>query len=330
MSKRVFLSVDGGGTKLRMLLFDDCFRVLGEGLCGGVNQNSTTEADARANVRDCLLKVFTQGVPEAISKLYYVFVGNAGLLLDGLTELTKVNEAVPMSEPVAGLLSGALWRSGILALSGTGSDVFLVPGGSPPLSMAGSERLVVGAWGPILGDDGSGVWIGHRAVRAAIAGLEGWAEPTVIMDLIRRDWQLKHDRSMCDIVYRSHAPFRKLGSLTKIVGEAARMEDKVAQGILCEAGRLMAAQTVCLVNRFRIPAEDYRLVSCGGAWKAHPLMFEAFRKELAVFCPGLPVRRHRFEHVMAGPALEMLEATGDAACAEGCLAERFPAYVVNW
>ena len=104
-----------------------------------------------------------------------------------------------------------------------------------------------------------------------------------------------------------------------------------------------------------------RLVTCGGAWKAHPLMFESFRGELASSCPELNVRLHRFEHVMAGPAIEMLkreralgpepapkiqklqpargpDATPDktdgsrdsASAAERRLAELFPEYVINW
>ena len=329
---KVFLSVDGGGTKLNMVLFDENFQILGEGAGGGVNLNSTTEADAQANILDCLSQVFARRKPDMIERLYYIFVGRAPYFLEELKKICAVNEAVPIAEPIGGLLAGAMWKHGILALAGTGSDVFYIAKGKPLSNRQASlaERTVVGGWGPLLGDDGGGVWIGHQAVRRAIAGLEGWAEPTEILNLIRREWQLKHDWEMVSLVYQSPSPFRKVASLTRAVGEAAVLGDKVARAILTEAGKLLAVQAECLVRRFHIPPEDFRMVTCGGAWKAHPLFFDTFKDALAISCPGLYVRRHRFEHVMAGPAREMLNICPDNDTAETRLMELFPQYIVQW
>ena len=338
---------------MRMLMFDEDFRILGEGLRGGVNLNSTSEPDACANIRQCLEEIFANGIPPVIDKLYYVFVGQADMFLDALNGLTTVKETIAMSEPEAGLLAGALWRSGFVALAGTGSDVFLISEGRvPKVTIPDSRyignafeahtlRTVVGAWGPILGDDASGSWIGQQAIRRAITGLEGWSEPTAILDMIREEWQLGQYWDMVETVYRSQAPFRKVASLTGIVGRAASGGDKVACDILKEAGRLMATQTLCLAGRFDVPAGDLRLVTCGGAWKSHPLMFRTFQSELALSRPDIQARLHGFEHIMAGPAREMLEQSEtraggarisgeQAASLEKRMAELFPAYVIHW
>ena len=336
MNRRIYLSVDGGGSKLVMLLFDEDFRVLGEGRSGGVNLNSTTLEDAEANITQCLDQVFGDAAPSVIDKLYYVFVGRAPLLINALERVCRVRETFHMSEPVAGLLAGALWRGGILALSGTGSDVFYIEDESSPPLLPQINReaqilKVVGGWGPILGDDGSGAWIGQRAIRAAIAGLEGWAEPTDILRLIKSEWHLKKDWDMVDIVYRSPFPYRLLGSLTKIVAKAARGNDNVAQDILREAGKLMATQTICLINRCAIKPADFRLVCAGGAWKAHSLMYETFAADLNESFPDLPVRKPCFEPVMAGPVQEILDSadTDGTESAEERLKELFPAYVIQ-
>ena len=333
---------------MQMILFDDEFRILGEGRSGGVNLNSTTAEDAKANVASCLDQLFSSEKPDEIDKIYYVFVGRDVFLTEALNSLCGVKEAERISEPQAGLLAGALWHCGILALSGTGSDVFLVSGAKPPLRQALQgrhvlDRTTVGGWGPILGDDGSGAWIGQQAIRAAIAGLEGWAPPTDILRLIRRDWKLKEDWDMVELVYRSPYPFRLLGSLTRIVEEAAWGEDKVARGIIAEAGRILSVQTICLLNRYYIAPEDYRLVCCGGAWKTHPLMYETFRNEVHKVAPDLFIRRPRFEPIMVGPVIEMLKTYAAKAPdgtvsadivakneeAEARLAERFPAYDIS-
>ena len=326
------LSVDGGGSKLHAILFDSDFHVLGTGHAGGVNLNNTTEPDARANIKECLDQVFSgsAGTPTAIDTLYVVFVGKLAMLQADLTNRCAVRETIPMTEPEAGLMAGAFWKSGLVALSGTGSDIFFIPGSNTPVT-DNRRSMIVGGWGPIIGDDGGGEWIGTQAIRAAVSGLEGWGEPTLMLDLIRRDWRLSDDWDMVEMVYQSPAPFRKVASLTHIVGEAANKGDPVAINILTEAGRLLAVQVECLAGRFPIPPEDYRLVCCGGAWKAHPILFESFRAKLAADCPELPVRKPLFEHIMAGPAMEMLNrACGDIKKAEAELAGLFPEYAVSW
>jgi len=95
----------------------------------------------------------------------------------------------------------------------------------------------------------------------------------------------------------------------------------------------MARQTACLAKRFTIAPNDLRLVTCGGAWKAHPLMFEAFRAELAASNPQIITRLHRFEHIMAGPARIMLDQTPGQAAIDGLekrLMDLFPDFVNHY
>lgn len=325
MGDRIYLSVDGGGTKLQMLLYDQRLTPLGAGLAGGVNINSTTPENSLSNVKSCLEQVFSTCRPAAIDRAYVVFVGPAEVLRSELAQVAPVREYVPLSEPIAGLMAGAFWRKGILALSGTGSDVFLCTGEHRPRALQQKIRgTVVGGWGPLLGDQGSGAWVGQQAIRASVSGLEGWTQPTLLLDLIRRDWKLKHDSEMVSVMHRSSAPFRQMASLTRLVAEAANRGDAVALGILREAGELLATQTMCLFRRYDIPGEYKRLVCAGGTWKAHPAMFETFQERLLAQQPDLDIRWPLFEPILAGPAMVALEsgATADGACA--LLARQYP------
>jgi N-acetylglucosamine kinase-like BadF-type ATPase len=317
------LAVDGGGTKLSAVLFDEEFRLLGRGMSGGVNINHTTIENSRANVVDCLSQVFGGQPPAHIDKLYVVFIGPVKLLYEELEKTTTLGEIIGLNESNAGLLAGAMLEEGILALAGTGSDIFYVR----------KERelnSVVGAWGPILGDQGSGTWIGHKALRAVVAAINGWGEPTMMHELIRREWKLEKDWDMVNIVHRSVAPFRTVASVTPIVGEAARAGDAVALKILREAGQIMAVQADCLIRRQGIPEEYRRVVCCGGAWKTHESMFAAFRERLQELYPGIQVDKPWFEHVMAGAAQEMLLRRVPAEQARLRLREQFPDYIIRW
>jgi N-acetylglucosamine kinase-like BadF-type ATPase len=327
---RTILSVDGGGTKLRMVLFNEQFEILGEGLAGGVNINSTTPENSLKNVQSCLDQVFGAKPPPAIDKLYAVFVGPVQNLLDELAARTTVKESVRLTEPEAGIMAGAFWEDGFLALAGTGSDFFLVDKKDRLKPRGGFTRAVIGGWGPILGDQGSGVWIGQEAIRAVVSGIEGWTEKTMLYDLIRRDWKLTGDWDMVDRVHREAAPFRKVASLTRQVEEAAAGGDAVALRIVRQAGEFMAIQGLSLLGRYDIPGDMRRLVCCGGAWKTHHLMFETFKQKILAEYPDFDIRKPLFEHLMAGPAFEIMGQGVDASHAAGVLAEKFPDFVIKW
>jgi N-acetylglucosamine kinase-like BadF-type ATPase len=327
---RTILSADGGGTKLRMILFNENFDILGQGLAGGVNTNSTTVENSLENIRGCLDQVFAGKPPPSIDKLYVVFVGPVANFISLLKERAEVKEIAVVPESEAGLMAGALWEDGFLAVSGTGSDIFLVDKTNRLKARDGSLRKVVGAWGPILGDQGSGVWIGQQAIRAVISGIEGWTEKTIIHDLIRRDWKLKEDWDMVPMVYDEPAPFRKVASLTRQVEEAAALGDAVALRIVREAGELMARQSLALLTRYDIPPGIRRLACCGGAWKTHPLMFETFKGKILAEYPDFDIRKPLFEHLMAGPAFEMSLRGTPKDRAVKILAEKFPAFVITW
>jgi N-acetylglucosamine kinase-like BadF-type ATPase len=330
VNMRTILSADGGGTKLRMILFNEKFDILGQGLAGGVNVNSTTPENSMENVKTCLDQVFGRNPPPLIDRLYAVFVGPVTNLLNAIKDRTKLKEAVFIPEAEAGLMAGAFWEEGFLALSGTGSDIFLVDKKGRLKARDGKARKVTGGWGPILGDQGSGVWIGQEAVRAVVSGIEGWTEKTFIHDLIQRDWKLKEDWDMVPIVYGEPAPFRKVASLTRQVEEAAAAGDAAALRIVREAGELMAIQGLSFFARFDIPPDMRRLVCCGGAWKTHPLMFETFKQKILAEYPGFDIRKPLFEHLMAGPAFEILRQGVNVSRAAEILAEKFPDLVITW
>ena len=293
-----YISFDGGGTKLNGMMFDENLNLLGTGRSGGINLSQTSLEDCCANVRDCLDQVLAGHEPEMVDVLYYTGVGNFQLLCEEAGKRVHVAQYVGTDEALGGLLAGALKWEGVLALAGTGSDIFYISPG---------KRTVVGAWGPILGDDGSGVWIGQQAMRAVVRFINGWGEETLLLSILREAWHLKNDWQMVEIVHRSPAPLRQVGSVTPLVGQAAARGDKVALDILREAGHLMAVQTETLIRRAGLGEDQLDITLCGGAWKSHPIMFETFVKELQARHPALTARRPLFEHVCAGPARMLLD-----------------------
>lgn len=320
------ITLDAGGSKCNAIMFDDELNILGRGLSGGVNTTQTSPEDSRANMVKCLEQLFKDVCPSEIEHIYLSFVGPVDVLMEELGKRTHVKEKIMLGEPKAGLLAGALRSEGMLAIAGTGSDVFYITGERDP-----GRRDVVGAYGPIVGDQGSGTWIGLQALRAAVSGFEGWTPATCLTQLIMDEWQIDGVWGMVNRVHSSVAPFRTVASLAPLVGRAARQGDEVALGIIKGAGDVMAEQALCLMRRIgEIPPGHRNMTACGGAWKAHPLMFDTFRARINAVHPDIDVQKPCFEHVMAGPVKLLLERGMDSDAARELLKEKFSDYVIRW
>lgn len=325
-----YITVDGGGSKLNAVMFDSDLNIISRCVTGGVNTSQNSPEAVDASMRGCVEQLFgAEGIapPAEIEAFYSSFVGPVDRLIAMIEERAPIAHKFPMGESEAGILAGAARFDGMVAIAGTGSDVFYVKPGHD----FGGTRPTVGAYGPILGDFGSGVWMGQRALHAALRYQEGWGPYTLLLQLIRERWNIQRDDfELVHVIHGSGAPFRTVGQVTPLVGMASRRGDRVARGIILEAAHLMAQQTACLLRRIEIPRPDRHLVACGGAWKVSPLMFEAYRAELEGEYPDLDIAKPLFEHVMAGPVRIMLETGMPRAEAIAAVKRGFPDYIIRW
>ena len=331
----MILCFDGGGSKCRALLADDDFNLIGEGAGLGVNTNHTPYAQAVANMRGCVSQTMrgfntvqdtVQGTVQdvvhtpRIDAAYLTVVGP----LDELARLLEPYHPgiIPMSEPEAALWAGILVPRGYVALSGTGSDVFFV---------TDDERRLgsLGGWGLLLGDEGSGAWIGQQALRAVARDMEDVGPRTKLTDMARDALGVGSVWDLVRMMYGAPSYVRFFGEFTPRAARAATDGDEVALGLFREAGEHMARYMLKLRDRVR---QGGTCVLSGGAWKAHPAMFDTFANRLAAEAPEINVRKPYFEPVMAGVSRELAKRHPDWDAEQRLefLSQRFPSYRINW
>ena len=167
-----FLGIDGGGTGCRAAVADASGHVLGHGQAGPANIASDLSS-ARDNILHATTQALTQavGARAAAGELAAL---SAGLGLAG-ANAAGAAEALRRALPFARMkvetdaiaaVKGALGsRDGIVAAIGTGS-VFA--------SQIGGLIRQIGGWGLVLGDEGSGAWLGRAALRATLRAAEGF------------------------------------------------------------------------------------------------------------------------------------------------------------
>jgi len=317
----VILCVDGGGSKSRMLLVDDNLRLAGEGQSLGTNTNHTPLEEARANLKDCLRQTIPNGV-KRIDRAYVTLMGDKRDLSSLLEEYEC--EVLPLDEPQAGLWAGALRETGFVALSGTGSDAFYVG--------ANKRTASLGGWGLLMGDEGSGAWIGQQALRAVIRDLAGIGPRTLLTDRAHDALETRGD--IWEIIRQLYAAPSYVRYMAAFVPEAACAAsegDILALDIFVQAGEHLADLLLLLVQSVNPPPMDRFCVLSGGAWKAHPAMFESFAARMFESEPGMTLSRPLFEPMMAGIVLETNRRFPDwtKARREDFLRECFAGYRIS-
>lgn len=165
------VGVDAGGTTTRARALAADGTVLGTGRAGGANPNSHPPAQAAAAVAEAVAAA-TAGLDRAGLRACVVGMAGAGKLTDpavadifrrtwregGFGDVARV-----VSDAEAAFASATAEPDGTVLVAGTGS-------------IAGRIRKrrmvsVAGGYGWLLGDEGSGFWIGREAVRATLDAL---------------------------------------------------------------------------------------------------------------------------------------------------------------
>lgn len=225
----IVIGVDGGGSKTRAIVADEHGTQLGEvvGPASGVKPGQA-EASAEviaATVRDALASCeMTHVVPKVVC------VGVAGVareqerqaLWQGLAGRELAEEVVVHPDFSIALDDAFGEGPGILLISGTGSVAF---GRGPSGAVARC-----GGWGAVCGDEGSGAWVGRRALSVVTAAADGREPETALMGAVLTAAQVNEPREL--IAWAAQATAAQLASLAPVVSSVADAGDLRANALI--------------------------------------------------------------------------------------------------
>jgi glucosamine kinase len=241
----LYLAIDAGGTRTRCLLADD-HRVLARASTGTVKLMRVSEEEATRRLQGILEQV-TEAAGVSLERVTRTCLGLAGVGTP--VARTWARQILPAMVAGEFVLCGdeeiALDAAfgdgpGILVIAGTGSNVVG--------RCATGTRFSAGGWGPVLGDEGSGFWIGLEALRAALRARDTAAasEPTgLLLESIRRHWGLA---TLGDLVAAANMrantdrPAPDFAAFAPVVAACAEEGDAVALRVLNRAGEELARQ----------------------------------------------------------------------------------------
>jgi N-acetylglucosamine kinase-like BadF-type ATPase len=143
----------------------------------------------------------------------------------------------------------------------------------------------VDGWGHVLGDLGSGSWIGTAGLQAALAAHDGRpGGSTVLLAYLRERWGAPEE--LPRKIYTRDDRAGVLAAFAKDVAAAAHAGDAVAAGIWTRAGVLLAENLAAALGAGVPPLATYT----GGLFEAGPLLLEPLAARFRALRPDAELR----------------------------------------
>ncbi len=268
------LGIDAGGTKTVGLLADETGQVLGESRGSGAN----LQVHGELEVEKVLHAVIEAVAPDhAISALCLGIAGvdrpNDQEVIRGLLRRLGHRERVTVvNDAVIALVAGAPERFGVVLLAGTGSIAF---------GQDRSGRSVrSGGYGFLLADEGSGYWLGHQALRAAVRAGDGRGEATLLRNLVFQAMDVDSMDGLIPRVYEKGVAKHQVAALARLVQEAANQGDPVAEGLLQAGAQELVLAARAVAAGLSLGGEPFPVVLAGGVFKACPSLHRRIESAL--------------------------------------------------
>ncbi len=261
-----YMGVDGGGSNVRVVVVDDALAPLAQWQSPQrVNPNVIGYDNARQYIQNGIREASTlANVP-----ITAVGLGIAGARGEhGQTWMRETAQAVlpntlvtPASDNEIALVGANGAREGVLILAGTGSIVFGVN--------ANGETCEVGGWGYLMGDEGSGYWLGMQALRAFSQVADGLPNaPQALYNRVKETLKFNDPLDLLAWLYADHTPnTSEIAKLASVVLEVAQAGDTDALNIVSQGAQDLAQLANTVMQRLNMASAK---IAFAGGLLEHP------------------------------------------------------------
>ncbi len=302
------LGIDAGGTKTVCQLADEHGHVVAEARSTGANLQAVGELQVEKVLHEVMEEALgdREVIPAAIC------LGIAGVdrpddaaVVRGIMKRIGYKaRTLVVNDALVALEAGAPGQPGVVIISGTGS-----------ISYGRNARGVAarsGGWGYVLGDEGSGYWIGRAALRAVLRAEDRRGQATALTQLLLAHFGVDRPQGLIHAVYHSNLKPSAIGSLAQRVHEAFAAGDEVAVGILRGAANELEASAMSVARRLDLIGQSFAFIMAGGIFKAVPWLKDELSRRLPVLAPGSTVRLLEVEPAAGAVRLALQEVAGQA------------------
>ena len=275
------LGIDAGGTKTVCQLADDNGEVLAEARRGGANLQASGELEVEKVLHDVMEEAIgDHDVRPAAICLGVAGVDrpdDAGVMRGIMRRIGYKARVLVVNDALVALEAGAPDEPGVVVIAGTGSIAY----GRNEHNQAARA----GGWGYMLGDEGSGYWIGRAALRAVLREADRRGPATQLTGLLLHYYGVASAQDLIAQVYHGSLRPSAIASLAQCVQGAFSDGDAVAIGILRSAADQLESSAMSVARRLELIGSDFPFVLSGGIFRAVPWLEEELARRLPMAAP---------------------------------------------
>jgi len=278
---RYLLGIDGGATKTLAAVLDLERRAIHIAHGGPSNEDAVGSRSAVAALVDVAEQALARaGVADA--DLAAAVIAVAGTDTEAIVRQVHAAQGedwIVVNDVVGAWAIATGAQPGIGAISGTGSNVFGVgPDG---------RSWRVGGWGHLLGDEGSGYWLGVESIRAALRDRDGSGPQTALSEAAVAFFGVPRVEDVASLVYAKPLTKGEIAAFTVEACKVAEQGDAVAREIYRHGAGLLATQIVEVAKETGLAhVASFPLGLIGSVFKAGDLFVEPLAAAVHAAAPG--------------------------------------------
>ena len=303
----IVLGIDAGGTKTVCHLADEQARTIVETRGPGANLQASGELE----VEKVLHQVIDQALAGSGASPAAICLGMAGVdrprdaeVIRGILQRIGYRaQPFVVNDALIALEAGVPGGAGIVVVAGTGSIAY----GRD----AHGRAARAGGWGHVLGDEGSGYWIGRQAMRAVVRAADGRGRTTALTPRVFAHYQVDRAEDLVWEIYRGGLKPTAIAALAAEVGAAASEGDELATQIIDAASAELAGAAVSVARQLSL--DRCPVVLAGGVLRGLAPLRARLLTNLAKVLPNADARVLDVEPAHGAALLALALAAGRPA-----------------
>jgi N-acetylglucosamine kinase-like BadF-type ATPase len=266
--KIYFIGIDGGGTKTVGALANLNGRILKEVKVGSTNPNKIGFDRAIFNLRKLISKIAKN------KNIKIAFLGLAGGLERDKEKRERIKKELQKffdfpifveGDQKIAFRAGSEEKEGIVVIAGTGAIA---------MGWKGKKEAISGGWDWLIGDQGSGFWIGKKVLEEIGRALDGRRKDFKLRKFIFKKLKIKKEVDLYKNFYCEDF-VTKIASISKFIDEFSKKGDRFSKKILMEAAKEVSKMATSVIKKLNFEKEKFTVVFVGGMFKS-----KIFKREI--------------------------------------------------
>ena len=263
------IGLDIGGTKTRGVRFEDGTAVADESV-GSSNVQNVSREEAALHLAELFARIGGGTVAQVYAGAGGIDTDEDAAALAALIAPHVPDARITVVHDSRLLLAAGGASTGVAVIGGTGSAAWG--------RNSRGEEARAGGWGYLLGDEGSGYWLGREAVRHSLRRMNQGLEPDALTTALLASCGVDDPNKLIALFHSPGTGRRYWAERARLVVDAAAAGHAASQDLVDQAGRDLAALALQTVRKLGI---DGPVILGSGLGMNVARLQESFRNALA-------------------------------------------------